>query len=92
MAQPPTCNTFDSCHMLTAEQSTYDNFVFPLLETNKKTCHMLTAEPSTYDNFLFPLLETNRKTCHMLMAQSSTFPFFFKNAIMSYVDRSAINI
>ena len=69
--------------MLMAQPSTYDKF---------ESCHMLTAEPSPYDNFLFLFLETNRKTCHMLTAQPSTYLFFFKNANMSYVDCSAINI
>ena len=53
MAQPSTYDIFNSCHMLTAEPSTYDNILFLLLETNRKTCHMLTAEPSTYDMFAF---------------------------------------
>ena len=51
MAQPSTYDKFESCHMLTAEQSTYDNFLFLFLETNRKTCHMLTAQPSTYPFF-----------------------------------------
>ena len=64
--------------MLMAEPSTYDMF---------DSCRTLMAEPSK-----FLLLETNRKTSHMLTAQPSTYPFFFKNANMSYVDGSAINI
>ena len=34
-----------------AELSTYNNYLFHFLETNRKTCHMLTAQPSTYDMF-----------------------------------------
>ena len=73
--------------MLMAQPSTYDNF---------QTCLMLTAEPSTYDYslyfhiFEFKYIET--KTCHMLMAQPSIYTFFFKNANMSYIDGTAINI
>jgi hypothetical protein len=46
-AQLSTYKKFESCHTLTAEPSTYDNFLFLFLETNRKTCHMLTVELST---------------------------------------------
>ena len=69
--------------MLMAQPSTDGKF---------ESCHKLTAEPSTYDNFLFFFIETNRKTCHMMTVQLSTYPFFFKDANMSYVGGSSINI
>ena len=51
MAQPSTYDKFESCHMLMAEPSIYDNYLFFLLEINRKTCHMLTAQLSTYPFF-----------------------------------------
>ena len=61
MAQLSTYDKFESCHMLTAEPLTYDNFLFLFLENNRKTCHMLTAQQSTYD--MFGLIELYGREC-----------------------------
>ena len=80
MVQPPTYDMFDSCHMLTAEPSTYDSFLFILLETNRKTCHMLTAQPSALSKML---------TCHILTAQPSTYDMF---ALIELYGRKVDNV
>ena len=62
-----------TCHMLMAEPTAYDMFVFLkknryvfcwFLKREIKRCHMLMAQPSTYDNF---------QNCCMLTAEPSTY-------------------